>query len=67
MDYLTAKNRAPWIFGLEPGELRPFVETYHLGVIEDVGNREYQTRYLSPRGRSLLVTDAERVVHLVRA
>lgn len=51
----------PWRFGLDPAELRAFVDGFGLRLIEDVGDAEYQTRYLNPVRRQLLVSDAERV------
>jgi len=57
----VAKQNAPWRFGLEPSEVAEFLKPFHLNLIEDVGNADYQTRYLKPLGRNLVVTEAERI------
>jgi methyltransferase (TIGR00027 family) len=44
---------SPWLFGLEPSEVQSFIQPYHLKLIEDMGNREYQTKYLQPIHRDL--------------
>ncbi len=38
---------------------------FHLNLIEDVGNAEYQTKYLKPIGRDLVVSEAERVAQAI--
>ncbi len=62
MDFMV-KNRAPWLFGLEPSSVASFLEPFHLRLIEDVGNADYQVRYLKPLGRKLIVSECERIVH----
>jgi methyltransferase (TIGR00027 family) len=57
-----AKRNSPWLFGLEQPGVSSFLVPYHLDRIADVGNADYQTRYLNPLGRSLVVSDCERVV-----
>ena len=57
----VAKQNAPWRFGLEPSEVAGLLKPFHLNLIEDVGNADYQTRYLKPLGRNLVVTEAERI------
>ena len=57
----VAKQNAPWRFGLEPSEVAGFLKPFHLNLLEDVGNADYQTRYLKPLGRNLVVTEAERI------
>jgi methyltransferase (TIGR00027 family) len=61
MDYV-AKNNIPWIFGLEPSSLPSFLKPFHLNPIADVGNADYQIRYLKPLRRSLVVSESERIV-----
>lgn len=56
-----AKRGAPWLFGLEPAGVAAFLQPFHLRLDEDVGNAEYQARYLKPLGRSLAVSEVERV------
>jgi methyltransferase (TIGR00027 family) len=60
VDYL-AKNNIPWVFGLEPFNVPSFLKPFHLNLTADVGNADYQARYLKPLGRALVVTEAERV------
>ena len=57
----VAKQNAPWRFGLEPSEVAGFLKPFHLNLLEDVGNADYQARYLKPLGRNLVVTEAERI------
>jgi len=59
----VAKNGSPWVFGLEKSEVPDFVKQFHMNVVEDVGNLDYQARYLKPMGRELAVSEAERTVH----
>jgi methyltransferase (TIGR00027 family) len=59
---VVAKNNAPWLFGLEPSSVASFLNPFHLQVIEDVVNAEYQASYLKPLGRKLVVFEGERVV-----
>lgn len=58
---VVAKN-APWIFGLEPASIPAFLKPYHLALIADVGNADYQEKYLKPLGRNLVVFEGERIV-----
>ncbi len=60
MDRLSKDS--PWIFGLEPASIKTFLRTYHLDLIEDVGNAYYQEKYLQPLKRELAVTEGERIV-----
>ncbi len=59
------KNNAPWIFGLEPAIVPAYLEPFHLALVEDVGNTDYQERYLKPLGRELTVSEAERIAQAV--
>jgi methyltransferase (TIGR00027 family) len=61
----TVAKTAPFIFGLEPAEIPAFLQTFHLALIEDVGNADYQEKYLKPLKRSLVVSEVEQVVHAV--
>ena len=58
----AAKNSYPWIFGLEPSNVPFFLKPFHLNPIADVGNADYQARYLKPLGRTLVVFEGERIV-----
>ena len=61
MDF-AAKNNYPWLFGLEPSNIPSFLKQFHLYLIADVGNKNYQERYLKPLGRNLVVSEGERTV-----
>jgi methyltransferase (TIGR00027 family) len=52
---------APWIFGIEPANLPAFLSKFHLTLREDIGNADYQERYLKPLGRKEVVFEGERV------
>ncbi len=58
----VAKNGAPWVFGLEPSTVQAFLEPFHLSLVSDVGNVNYQEKYLRPLRRDLKVFDGERIV-----
>jgi methyltransferase (TIGR00027 family) len=53
---------SPWVFGLEPSGLPAFLEPFHLTLVEDVGDADYQEKYLKPVGRDLVVFEGERIV-----
>jgi methyltransferase (TIGR00027 family) len=55
-------KQSPWVFGLEPSGIPDFLKPYHLSLIVDVGELDYQERYLKPLGRSLVVFEGERIV-----
>jgi methyltransferase (TIGR00027 family) len=59
---VVAKNNAPWLFGLESSDLPSFLKPFHLSLTADVGNADYQTSYLEPLERNLVVSECERVV-----
>jgi len=59
---VVAKRGAPWLFGLEPSGVPSFLKPFHLRLIVDVGNAEYQANYLKPLGRNLVVSECERSV-----
>jgi methyltransferase (TIGR00027 family) len=61
---VVAQN-APWIFGLEPSSIPAFLNPFHLSLIADVGNADYQEKYLKPLGRNLVVSEGERIVHAI--
>jgi methyltransferase (TIGR00027 family) len=56
-------KQSPWIFGLGPAGMREFLTPFHLTLLADVGNVDYQTKYLKPLGRTLVVSEVERIVH----
>ena len=51
----------PWRFGLEPTQLRALLGGFGLELVDDVGEAEFQARYLDPIGRQLPVNHVERV------
>lgn len=52
-----------WLFGLDPASVPDFLREYAWREVEQVGNKEYQQRYLKPTNRKLLVMEVERAVH----
>jgi methyltransferase (TIGR00027 family) len=58
-------EQAPWIFGLEPSGIQPYLEIFHLLLVEDVGSADYQEKYLKPLGRDMEVFEGERIAHAV--
>jgi methyltransferase (TIGR00027 family) len=58
-------EQAPWIFGLEPSGVPDFLKSFHLDLIEDVGNADYQERYLQPLQRNLTVSEGERIAQAI--
>lgn len=51
----------PWLFGLDPRTLPSFLDAHGLRLLDDVGDAEYQERYLAPIRRRLQVNPGERV------
>lgn len=58
-------KQSPWIFGLEPSTIHDFLKPYSLDVISDVGETDYQEKYLKPIERTLDVFKGERIVQAV--
>jgi methyltransferase (TIGR00027 family) len=56
---------APWIFGLEPCTIQAYLQPFRLALMADVGNVDYQEKYLKPVGRSLAVFEGERIAHAI--
>lgn len=52
-----------WRFGLNPSEVKDFINQYKLELIEDVGASYYQENYLKPIGRKLDVLPIERIIY----
>lgn len=57
---LTGGDDEPWVFGADPATMRGLLEDSGLWVLDDVGEAEYQSRYLRPEGRRLAVNPGER-------
>ena len=51
-----------WKTGLHPAEVADTLSGFSLRICEEVGASEHVARYLAPRGRSLGVTEIERIV-----
>lgn len=65
-DFLTnyfAMGDQKWSFGLNPSEASDFVKQYNLTIIKDVGASYYKENYLKPIGRSLPVSEIERIIY----
>jgi methyltransferase (TIGR00027 family) len=58
----VVSKQSPWIFGLDPASIPAFLKPFHLSLVADVGNAEYQEKYLKPLRRNLVVSDVERIV-----
>lgn len=58
-------HSAPWLFGLEPAEIKDYLLPFHLSLVADMGNQEYQEKYLKPLHRTLDVSEIERTVQAV--
>lgn len=59
----TRLKKEFWQFGLQPDEVRCFLESYGWRELEQVGSEEYQQRYLQPVGRIMPVMEVERSVY----
>jgi methyltransferase (TIGR00027 family) len=51
----------PWLFGIAPERLAGLVGECGLQLVSDIGDAEYQQRYLAPIGRRLDVDPGERI------
>jgi methyltransferase (TIGR00027 family) len=60
-------KQSPWTFGLEPSSISDFLSPYHLTIVADVGDQDYQEKYLKPMGRKLDVFEGERITQAVVA
>ncbi len=56
-----------WKFGLAPNQVSAFLARYSWKELEQIGGREYATRYLEPAGRIMPVTEIERAVYAEKA
>ena len=56
---------ALWIFGLEPSDIQAYLQPFHLALLADVGDTDYQEKYLRPRNRDLAVFTGERIVQAI--
>ncbi len=54
-------KQSPWVFGLDPARVPEFLKLFHLALSADVGNAEYQEKYLRPLKRNLTVFEGERI------
>ncbi len=51
----------PFLFGVEPRELRPFLEARGLELLDDVAGRGFAERFFAPRSRRLFASEYEHV------
>ena len=51
-----------WKGGLERESLEETLAGFSLRIVEEMGRRELEARYLEPKGRSLTVFEIERIV-----
>lgn len=61
----VAAKQSPWIFGIEPSGIQDFLKPYHLVLIADVGNVDYQEKYLKPMERNLVIFEGERIAQAI--
>lgn len=61
----VAAKQSPWIFGIEPSGIQDFLKPYHLALIADVGNVDYQEKYLKPMERNLVIFEGERIAQAI--
>lgn len=59
----TRLKKQLWQFGLAPEAVAALLAPYGWRELEQVGNAEYQERYLKPANRALAVMEVERMVH----
>lgn len=57
---LIEKSGIKWLSGISPDNLSDYLGKIGLKLIEDVGDKEYQERYLKPIGRVVDVMPVER-------
>jgi len=62
-----ARGGPKWVFGMAPSRVPTLLGEFGLSLIEDVGAKEFQERYLAPIGRGLAVSPYERIVRAVVA
>ena len=58
-------KQSPWIFGLDPANLRSYLQPFHLVPVADVGTADYQESFLKELDRTLPVFAGERIVQAV--
>lgn len=56
----SEKKHCPFVFGINPSEIKPFLERYNIELLEDVGTEFYQVNYLKPLKRDMNVFNGER-------
>ncbi len=55
-----------WQFGLDPDRVTAFLSEYGWSETEQLGSAELSTRYIQPYGRTLPVSELERIVSCVK-
>lgn len=61
-DKFQARLKEIWINGYNPDELASYLSTMNLSIMEDIGRKEFKSRYLVPRHRSINLLSVERIV-----
>ena len=56
----SEKKHYPFIFGINPSDVKSFLEKYNLEMLEDVGTEFYQENYLKPVNRGIEAYEGER-------
>ena len=59
MDW-SVKKHFPFLFGVNPSEIKSFLRKYNLDMLEDVGTEFYKENYLKPIKRNISVYEGER-------
>lgn len=59
MDW-SEKKKYPFIFGIDPSVIASFLRNYNIEIVEDVGSKFYQEKYLKPINRNIIALEAER-------
>ncbi len=55
------KLKKMWINGYNPEELPAYLSTMNLRIVEDIGKKEFKSRYLVPRQRLMSLLNVERI------
>lgn len=58
---MCKKKNPLWIYGLEPNDIPNYLSKYSLTLIEDVGKKEVEERYMKLVNLDLTVLDIERI------
>jgi hypothetical protein len=65
LDFLyrrTIVNSETWKLGFKPHYIDIILKKYNWHKIEDIGNNEYQERFIKTTGRKIITMEIERAV-----